>query len=92
MTDTLNDKLVNDKRVHDKHGVPVRIGDTIRVLSLPVTDLPAEEQQVLNTFLGQTFQIESIEYDSAEVSQNFGTGDDEHWHTLFLWPEEFEKV
>lgn len=82
MTTTLN----------DRHGVPVSAGDTIRVLSLPVTDLPEEEQQAVNTFLGQTFRIERIEYDCAEVSQRFGNGDDEHWHTLFLWPEEFEKV
>lgn len=80
------------RSLRDKHGVSVSVGDTVRVLSLPVTDLPAQEQRAVNTFLGQTFRVEDIDYNCAEVSQNFGSGDEEQWHTLFLWPDEFEKV
>lgn len=78
--------------MQDKRGATVYVGDRIRVLKLPDCDYSARERHDLNTFIGQVFSVEAIEYNRAEVSQRFGTQTEEYWHVLFLCADEFEKV
>lgn len=78
--------------MRDKNGYEVIVGNVVRLLQLPDVAYDAQELKAVSTMLGESFTIESIEYECVEINKWFGSGDDKFCHTLFLWPEEFELV
>ncbi len=76
--------------MEDRNGKVVRVGDRVRVLSLPKVDYSDEDLEHVNAMLGATFEIEQIQDGCVEVTKWFESGENKYSHSLYLWPAEFE--
>ena len=76
----------------DRNGKVVRVGDRVKVLSLPEVDYSDEDLKHVNKMLDATFEIEQIQDGCVEVTKWFESGESKYSHSLCLWPEEFELI
>jgi len=74
--------------MRDKNGDEVIVGDVVRLLQLPDVAYDAQQLKEVSTMLGESFIVESIEYECVQISKPFEHGI--RFHRLFLWPAEFE--
>jgi len=79
----------------DRNGVPVRVGTTVRVLSIPKSvfvDLPASEIAELRSMVGAKFLVDEIDqWGNAWVTNMRETSRGEYrGHGLALAPSEME--
>ncbi len=83
---------------HDKNGMAVGVGDTIRLLSLSgqwLDDLPFDEKQDVLSMIGEVFEIEEVdEYDQPWVSKAWPNEAEGKFnsHSVALEPHEMELV
>jgi len=93
------DSKPNPRRL-DKHGRPIRVGDTIRVLGIPpdvrnYEENPADEEElktktVFERCLNRTFRIEDFDEDRVELLVGRVMGRPRYKHSIFLEPEFIE--
>jgi len=86
-----------DKTTKDKSGNPLRVGDSIRLLSLDLSMFEysaEEEKEDIKSMIGETFEIEEIdENGDAWITKWWERGNGEfESHSLRLAPAEMERV
>jgi len=82
-------------RTVDRLGQTVLVGARVRVLEIPealMRDVPADEQQDLQSMLGEVFAVYEIDdYGTAWVEKSWPADDGgQHSHSLGLDPHEME--
>src|SRR4029453_9494607 len=86
-----------DDEVHDRNGVPVRVGTRVRVLKIDesvLAELSEEEAQAARSMEGEVLEVTEIdEWGGAWVEKWWRTADGESFsHSLGLGPGQMEVV
>ena len=86
-----------EKTTKDKFGNLVRIGDSIRLLSIEwsgISGLGEQEHDDLKSMIGEVFAIEKIEENGSAWILKWWDRDDgqKESHSLVLAPAEMERV
>jgi hypothetical protein len=89
--------MESEKATKDHTGNPIRVGDSIRLLTLELSMFAAstdEEKEDIGSMIGETFEIEEIdENGDAWITKWWERGDGElESHSLRIVPAEMERV
>lgn len=89
--------MTKENETRDKNGKTIRVGDTVRLLSIDwsgMTALAGQEQNDLKSMVGGVFTVEEIDEDGrASISKWWEIGNGHHEsHSIQLSPAEMECV
>lgn len=86
-----------DRKLTDRHGKPLRIGDIVRIVTLSqefIDDFPEDERPLVQSMIGQFFKIYGVDESGQPwVSKEWHdeTGQLQS-HIIALDPEEMERI
>lgn len=70
----------------------ILVGDLVRVISIPKINYPEDEIADVQSMIGETFRVEGIENNHAEITKWWKKKNESYSHSLYLTSTEIELV